>query len=285
MIDLTVPGILKSVSKQVLDSIDDYCVKAYDNGHRNHLGASLIGNDCSRQLWFTFRWCQKETFDGRRLRLFNRGHREEERFLEWLRGIGCKFPETPPYGSQHKISDCNGHFGGSLDEKGFLPESYEIPEQILFEFKTNGTGAGFDKLSKSGMALAKEVHYAQICTYGYKEGLNYCLYLNINKNDDTIYAELVKLNHRIGEQMIAKAEKIIFSQSAPARISDNPTYFKCAYCSFKQVCHFGKEIEKNCRSCVNCSPVENAQWFCAHFNSVIPAEFIKDGCPSWIKIF
>lgn len=278
------PIVTKFYSKRILEEIDEYCVKTYDGGHRNHLGASLIGDDCKRRLWYILRWCQKEEFDGRKLRLFNRGHREEERFLEWLEGIGCNVLGVDIDGNQHRISDCLGHFGGSLDGKGFLPEKYDIKEQILFEFKTNKTGSEFDKLAKVGMIVAKPQHFAQMSTYGYKEGLNFCLYLNINKNDDTFYVELVKLDHNLGKQMIAKAEQIIFSQVAPERISENLTYFKCSYCHFKQICHFQKDPEKNCRSCINARPVEDAQWFCSHFNSVIPAEFIKTSCPEWVKI-
>ena len=58
--------------------------------HRPHLGASLIGHECDRYLWLTFRWAKLAEFEGRLLRLFDRGNREEPRIHEELRGIGVE---------------------------------------------------------------------------------------------------------------------------------------------------------------------------------------------------
>lgn len=57
---------------------------------RDHLGASLIGHSCNRYLWLTFRWAVMPKFEGRMLRLFNTGNREEVRIAEELRGIGVE---------------------------------------------------------------------------------------------------------------------------------------------------------------------------------------------------
>lgn len=330
-VNLDAPGVAKAVAKRILEEIDEYCVRTYDGGHRSHLGASLIGRECKRYLWYVFRWCLHEKTTGRQQRLFNRGHREEARFIEWLEGIGFKIwfenyegfayhpesdsycilapneegdglaerilPEDPAFRThinrakadglefpQYRISDVLGHFGGSLDGIAVLPERYGIAEPILAEFKTNGTGAGFNKLADDGMPIAKPEHFAQTSTYGKKYNFRYCLYLNINKNDDSLHVELVKLNHNLGEQMIMKAEQIIMSQTPPARISDNPTFHKCSYCHMKEVCHKGAVVEVNCRSCAFARPVENAEWFCEVHNGNIPKDFILKACPSYKAI-
>lgn len=80
----------KKIARRVLEDIDTYCAKKYDGGFRTHLGASLIGHECSRYLWYTFRWVKHVKHSGQQQRLFNRGHREEARFIEWLEGIGFK---------------------------------------------------------------------------------------------------------------------------------------------------------------------------------------------------
>ena len=288
-VDLDSPGVAKALAKRILDEIDEYCVRTYDGGHRSHLGASLIGRECKRYLWYVFRWCLHEKTTGRQQRLFNRGHREEARFVEWLEGIGFKVwfenRDEPPNEKgeypQYRISDVMGHFGGSLDGIAVLPERYGIAEPVLLEFKTNGTGAGFNKLGESGMPIAKPEHFAQTSTYGKKYNFRYCVYLNINKNDDSLHIEVVKLNHNLGEQMIMKAEQIIMSQTAPARLSDNPTFHKCGYCHMKEVCHKGAVVEVNCRSCKFARPVENAEWFCSVHNANIPREYIPQGCPQY----
>ena len=291
-VSLDAPGVAKALAKRILEEIDEYCVRAYDGGHRSHLGASLIGRECKRYLWYVFRWCLHEKTTGRQQRLFNRGHREEARFIEWLEGIGFKVwfenrdeaqNEKGEY-PQYRISDVMGHFGGSLDGIAVLPERYGIAEPVLLEFKTNGTGAGFNKLAEDGMPIAKPEHFAQTSTYGKKYNFRYCVYLNINKNDDSLHIEVVKLNHNLGEQMIMKAEQIIMSQTAPARLSDNPTFHKCGYCHMKEVCHKGAVVEVNCRSCAFARPVENAEWFCEVHNGNIPKDFISKACPSYKAI-
>lgn len=287
-VDLKAPGITTLVAKRILEDIDKYCVETYDGGHRTHLGASLIGRECKRHLWYVFRWCLHEKTDGRQQRLFNRGHREEARFLEWLQGIGCQVwyenRDLPPNDKgefpQYRISGVMGHFGGSLDGIGRLPARYGIDEAILLEFKTNGTGAGFNKLCADGMAVAKAEHFAQTSTYGHKYGLRYVGYLNINKNDDSLHIEVVELNHRLGEQMELKAEQIIMSQVPPPRLSDNSTFHKCQYCAMKDICHKGAPPERNCRSCRNARPVENAEWFCSVHNDIIPKHIIPIACSS-----
>ena len=291
-VNLDAPGVAKALAKRILEEIDEYCVRTYDGGHRSHLGASLIGRECKRYLWYVFRWCLHEKTTGRQQRLFNRGHREEARFIEWLEGIGFKVwfenrdegPNEKGEYLQYRISDVMGHFGGSLDGIAVLPERYGIAEPVLLEFKTNGTGAGFNKLADDGMPIAKPEHFAQTSTYGKKYNFRYCVYLNINKNDDSLHIEVVKLNHNLGEQMIMKAEQIIMSQTAPARLSDNPTFHKCGYCHMKEVCHKGAVVEVNCRSCAFARPVENAEWFCEVHNGNIPKDFIAKACPSYKAI-
>jgi hypothetical protein len=288
-VDLSAPGVAKALAKRVLEDIDNYCATEYDGGPRWHLGASLIGHDCKRYLWYIFRWCFHKKHDGRQQRLFNRGHREEARFVEWLRGIGCEVWEFQQDGvTQWKINGANGHFGGSLDGIAKLPPEYGIEEPVLLEFKTNGTGAGFNKLTQDGMPVAKPQHFAQTSTYGYKYNFRYVLYLNINKNDDSLHVEVVPLDHKLGQQMELKAEQIIFSKEPPARLSNNATFKDCSWCDMKELCHGNKKPEKNCRSCSYAIPVENGEWFCslpAH-NSNIPREFIeaRTGCDSWNPI-
>ena len=291
-VSLDAPGVAKALAKRILEEIDEYCVHTYDGGHRSHLGASLIGRECKRYLWYVFRWCLHEKTTGRQQRLFNRGHREEARFIEWLEGIGFKVwfenrdegPNEKGEFPQYRISDVMGHFGGSLDGIAVLPERYGIAEPVLLEFKTNGTGAGFNKLADDGMPIAKPEHFAQTSTYGKKYNFRYCVYLNSNKNDDSLHIEVVKLNHNLGEQMIMKAEQIIMSETAPARLSDNPTFHKCGYCHMKEVCHKGAGVEVNCRSCAFARPVENAEWFCEVHNGNIPKDFIAKACASYKAI-
>lgn len=277
-------GEQKKLASNIVAAIELYAQEAYDGGHRSHLGASLIGNECNAALWFGFRWVKHEKFSGRMLRLFNRGHKEEIRFVEWLRGIGCAVEEFDVDGvTQFRVSGVGGHFGGSTDGKLRIPTHYKNIEfganlpPMLLEFKTSGQN-GFVGVKNKGVMLAKPIHYAQMCTYGRKLGLDYAMYFVINKNDDEIHCEIVKLDHRYGAQLEEKAEKIITAKARPERLSNSPAHQTCKYCPFTDICHKNAPVEKNCRSCRNARPVDSGQWYCDLYQNIIPKDFIKEGC-------
>lgn len=77
---------------------------------RRYLGGSQIGGDCGRARWYSFHWgTQGKGFKPNTLRLFERGHLEEARFIKWLTMIGCKCrehdPKTIPILWHHPESD------------------------------------------------------------------------------------------------------------------------------------------------------------------------------------
>ena len=76
----------------------------------------LIGKSCARALWYDFRWATPARFEGRMLRLFETGQREEERLGRNLRATGATVLEVDPAtGRQFRVEAHGGHFGGSLD--------------------------------------------------------------------------------------------------------------------------------------------------------------------------
>ena len=283
---LAAPGKRAELARLILKDINEYCEATYNDGHRNHLGASLIGNDCSRYLWNVFRWLSAENFDGRMLRLFQRGHLEEQRFTEYLTGIGAQVVEFQPDADgnsnkgeqQYRIKAVMGHFGGSLDGQIMLPERYGVPFGMLGEYKTKGTGRGFAKLKENGVKLEAPQHYAQMSMYGRAYGYKYALYMCVNKNDDDLHVEVVELDWTLGEELERKAYDVITAQVPPQKIAETPAYFVCKYCHFSDICFKGGAVEKNCRSCINASAVDGGNWYCTVFSDVIPSDFIKQGC-------
>lgn len=291
-LNLTDKGVKRALAKKLREDVDTWCAAEFDDGFRTHLGCSSIGKECSRELWYDFRWIFRKPFDGRMQRLFQRGHREEDRVFEYLRGIGCtvwEFDESLDHSlskekRQIKVSAHHGHFGGSVDAVIKLPERYGVSEPLLLSVKTSATGSLFSKYDEKGLQQHKPVYFAQECSYGKLMGIKFALFFVANKNDDDIYMEVVELNEDVGDTMLNKAERIIFSDKPPERISMNPTFQTCQYCDKKAVCHMGEKAEKNCRSCKHSSPVENKEWFCAKHNGNIPKEFIPKACGHWISI-
>jgi len=281
MLDLSQADDRDFLAERIKADIDAYCEKTYTQDHRDHLGASLMGESCSRKLFYNFRWVRKESFSGRMLRLFQVGHNAEPRLIQLLRGIGFEvYERDPATGKQFRISGCNDHYGGSADGMAKAPADWETTEPFLLEFKTNGTGAGYANVAKNGMQKEKPKHFAQLCQYGKHYQLKYALYVIENKNDSDITIEIVPLDWNYGTLLENKAKDIIEAKTPPARISDNPAYHECKFCSYVDTCHHGEAVEINCRSCKNASPVENGEWHCSHWKSVIPKDAIAKGCPS-----
>lgn len=276
------PQTRKDLAKQIKADIDEFCVKEFTGEHREHLGASLIGHDCSRFIWYGFRWVKFQIFDGRMLRLFQRGHEEEKRFITWLRAIGCTVWEVDPAtGKQFRIYGVQGHYGGSADSVGITKYFPDLP--MLMEYKTHNTKS-FVALQNKGVMLYKPQHYAQMCSYGKHYNFRYAMYVAVNKNDDDLWIEIVELNWNIAHDLNAKAQDIIESKLPPARISDNSAYYECKWCSFNGICHAGEPVEKNCRSCKFATPAPDAQWHCSQFNDIIPNDFLSKGCDGHISI-
>lgn len=282
----------KAMAKMLSQDIDAWCEATYNKGFRNHLGASLMGRPCSRQLWYSFRWIKYRNNDARMCRLYERGHREEPWMVLYLRGIGCEvweFDTSLPReldGSypQYRISGVQGHFGGSLDCIAILPPRYEYNKPLSISFKTSGTGAKFTELGTKGVPLAKPVHHVQESIYGYKMGFEKYGYMCANKNDDNLHIGIHDVDVKEAARQEKRAETIIFSKTPPARVSENPSYIECSVCDYAGVCHGNTSSDVNCRSCVHASPVENGQWYCAGYKAVIPSDIIKVGCPNWASI-
>lgn len=279
MINLSLQSDRDKLEEIIEADIEAFCTQYYYQGHRKHLGASVMGEACLRKLFYMFRWVKDVKHEGRIQRIFNVGNEAEPRFITYLKGIGFEFIE--PTDKQHRISGCDGHYGGSLDGVAILPEKYKALDNgygILVEFKTNNTGAGFNAVEKDGVAKAKPKHYAQMCQYGFKYNIEYALYLIENKNDSDITIKIVELDWTYGASLERKASEVIYSKTPPNRISDNPSYFDCKYCDYVDVCHNGKPVEINCRSCKFAVPAPDKQWGCTRFNQLIPEDFISRGC-------
>jgi hypothetical protein len=256
--------------------------KEYTEDHRTHLGASLIGKECSREIWYDFRWCSSQVWEGRMLRLFNRGKIEEDLIIKYLRGIGCKIWEVDPQtGKQFRIWGVNGHYGGSADSVGILP--YLPDEPMLLEYKTHNVKSYLHLLSNK-LIKAKPQHYAQMCAYGKHYQFKYGLYAAVNKNDDDIYFEIVELDWNRAHDLTNKAQDIINAEIPPPRIAENSSYFACKFCSKHAICWQNAPVNINCRSCKHAKPVEDKQWFCKRWNAIIPEDVIKNGCNEHISI-
>lgn len=286
MLDLSLQANRQTLAARILQDIDNYCIDTYGDGNRKHLGASELGEPCARKLYYSFRWFKAITHSGRMNRLFDRGNREETRYVEWLRGIGFTVWDRDENGKQFRVAASNRHLGGSMDG---ATRAYDLPEPFLLEFKTKGTGSEFTKLKDKGVAFVMPKHFIQASVYGKSFGLQYALYFCINKNDDDLHVEVVKLDWQLADQYLKRGEDIVNAIFPPIRISDNPSFIDCKMCDYAGVCHKGVAPDKNCRTCKFSVPIITGDWMCAYdpnpdWHSIIPDDVIPVGCSHYLPV-
>jgi hypothetical protein len=247
-----------------------------DDWRRDHLGASVIGRPCDRELFYIFRWVTNPNFPGRVLRLFERGQREERWILSELRALGLEVWDQEP-GTSKQMRVKWGHFGGSCD--GIVRGVLEAPKTPhLLEVKTINE-KGHKELSSKGVQHAKPEHFAQMQVYMHGLKLTRALYLSVCKNNDEIYVERVYYSKDIAEHYLARAERIINADRPPEKISDDPGWYQCRWCNFAPTCHGDALPEINCRTCCSSTPHEDGTWRCSLFlDAIIPPDFQRIGC-------
>jgi len=253
---------------QVIPHMGD-AFRAEEDSHRSHLGASLIGRECARELWYSFHWVTKNKHPGRIIRLFNRGHLEEARFIALLLTIGCSVYQQDAQGRQFRISHARGHFGGSGD--GIAVGLPDLPpgSPALCEFKTHNDKS-FAKLKTEGVRSAKFEHFVQMNCYMYKMQIPVSLYMAVNKNTDELHAELIMLDSELAQQYMDRATQIIEAEKPPQKLPNaSAGFFKCKFCDHRALCHLNAQPQQNCRTCQHSRPIENGEWACAELGTIL----------------
>jgi len=264
------------LATQTLAAIEAAVSAVADDGMRPHLGASLIGRECERVLWYSFRWATPQAFEARMLRLFARGQREEDVFTALLESIpGVRVVRIDANTGQ-QYSFKTGHFGGSID--GAVAGLPDAPlTWHALEAKTHNAKS-FKALEKDGVAKARPEHWAQMQCYMAWTGMHRALYMAVCKDDDRLHLERIDFDRQAAEAMFAKAQRIIDAAEPPARISDRPDWYQCKMCDHHDICHGTGVPVPTCRSCAHVTPVADGEWHCARHSKLLDAAAQKAGC-------
>lgn len=250
---------------------------------REHLGASILGDNCRRRLWYSFRWCTDSVFPGRIHRVFDRGNLEEPRAVSDLRSIGCEVHEVDPdTGEQFRVSFAGGHGGGSLD--GCILGVPEAPKTWhVLEIKTMSEKY-FRKLERFGVKETYPKHYAQMVIYMHLTGMTRAIYFGCNKNDDDLHTERIKEDKQLAEKLIKKGEVIIRSTVPLSKVSDDANSMDCKFCGHKELCHGNQAgvavpCKVNCRTCFHSdADPSNGKWTCGMNDKVLSKNDQMAGC-------
>lgn len=223
-----------------------------DKERRAHLGASILGRECRRALWYAFRWCDDPPSGGRIFRLFRRGELEEAQFCADLRAAGVTVDDRDERGQQHRFSDVGGHVGGSMDAAVLglkeAPKTWHVAE-----FKTHGNKSFLD-LMRNGVEKSKPEHWVQMQLYMHWSGMDRAYYLAVNKDNDELHGERVHYDKEAAERLVAKAQAVVTAPEPLERLSEKPEYFACKFCPAKRVCHESAIPAPSCRTCAHATP-------------------------------
>lgn len=213
-----------------------------DEGERNYLGASIIGEPCARKLWLQFhRYAEPEQFSPRMLRLFFRGQREEGMFEMYLRETGFKVIHDCMQQPRWKQGFFSGAPDGVLEKDGV---------RYLPEYKTAGD-AHFKQLERGRLESIKPLHFAQIQVNGAEFKCDYGLYLVVNKNTDELFCDIIPIEAKRAQEFRDKAEWITMADKPPDRIASKPTDYRCKQCHVRPQCWGFEKARVSCRNCTS----------------------------------
>lgn len=241
MIDLTSKHMLSAKLNAFIDRALE--VERDQQPKREYLGGSELGGECERALQFSFFNAPKDPgkdFEGRILRIFERGHWAEAAMIRWLRLAGVDILTHDANGEQFGFSEHGGIFAGHCDGKILYGPAEFGPFPRLWENK--GLKASkWNGVVKSGVKSYFPVYYCQLQIYMDRFDLrdNPALFSCVNADDMSIYWEAVPFNPGALAQYDAKAQRILQSCLAGEllpRICQDPNFYSCKWCNWNERC-------------------------------------------------
>lgn len=209
-----------NTDKLINDIYNHYIMDSSKADKRDHLGASALGEKCKRHVYYEFRWYDLGIKEGRILRLFDTGKREENRVIEDLRNVGFVISMTADNGVQITCRDDSGHIGGSVDGIiHHIPEKYgiKLDNNCILEIKTHSE-KNFRKLKEAGIQKNFPKHYTQVQVYMGMMEIPNSLYVGVNKNTDELYFELIPYNKIEHDRAYNIAKEVVLANEPLNRI-------------------------------------------------------------------
>lgn len=193
---------------------------------RTYLGASSIGEECDRKLWYSYHQ-KKPINDPRVHRIMDVGHWVESYALAMLKAAGYEvFYEEN--GSQFGFTD--EEVAGNADGVIMLNN---VPH--LLEIKS-ANDKRFQEMVRDGVERSNPIYFTQMQVYMKYLELDQALYFVVNKNNCDIHMEIVKYEKIKADYAINRGKEIVRSEKEPERKYQSKAFFKCKFCDYRQEC-------------------------------------------------
>lgn len=197
---------------------------------RNYIGASNIGSDCLRQLWYQYKGYEGIPLTAKQRRTFEIGRRLEGMVIQLLRDAGLHIATI-----WYDLSDPElDYFQGHVDAVWCDKDSGE--DKAIIEVKT-AKDSSFKQFVNQGLKHWNKSYYAQLQAYMGMSEIFSAYILVLNKDNSDIFDELVTFDAEYYETLQFRARIIHEAKEAPCRVSNNPSWWLCKMCKFKEICH------------------------------------------------
>ena len=238
--------IIPSYPDPTIAAMKNHCVQASSKEpRRGYLGASFIGHDCDRALWYEANECASDAFPIEALWRFEDGHRTEELVASRLRLIdGITLHTHNEHGEQYGFSMFDGRFQGHIDgiivgllQSPRLPHIWEnkcVGEDVFKKF----VALREKRIVDDDLLLEWNSSYyaqAQIYMHTFKLVRHYMTVASAGGRD--ISSCRTKYNREHALQIIERVERILSTRTEPPQCSSKPDFYKCRMCKFNTICH------------------------------------------------
>lgn len=229
------------------------------------ISASTLGKQCDRELFYSLRWVSApEIFDGRKLRIFERGNIEEDRVVADLKRAGIDIEEVDPAtGKQWRFAMARGFLRGKAD--GVCRGVLEAPKALHVVEIKSAKAADWRGVKKHGLAKHKPDHWHQLHSGMAGLGIDRGLYIMVNKDTEEILTERLHLDVQEVTRQEVRVEGLLDAHEAPVRASDKPDAFVCRFCKHKAICHEQAPARRHCRTCIHFTFTSDGNGHCERF--------------------
>jgi hypothetical protein len=224
-----------SLFAEIIDS-----VPTVPDERRTYVGASQIGDECARRIYYEVTGAPRPDHSARTRRIFARGHLYEERMARLLARAGFVIDTEKPGGDQFGFEVLAGRFQGHVD--GVVrsaPSDVMTALPAIWENKALGS-KGFYKLRKDGVEKAYPNYLAQVTAYqGFMDITAPALFTAICPDTEEVYAELIPYDERRFQRIADRVVDIVDAVDighTPDRAASEPEAFVCAFCGFRSHC-------------------------------------------------
>lgn len=208
---------------------------------RSYIGASSIGDECSRKIWYAYNGYEQELMEWKVLCAIEDGHRTEALMAKRLRDAGIELYTEREDGKQFGFN-YNEFFRGHYDGvgRGFLeaPNTWHVWEckaknekyynELLKLIDIHG--------EKEALKNWNYIYYCQAVLYMHFEKLTRH-YMTVAKAGGRDFIGIrTEENPKLAKALISKAERVHKAKDPPERAFSGKDFYKCKWCDFRNEC-------------------------------------------------